>query len=360
MSFLDEPDPAPRDRPRRRSGTLTVDRQTLMVRRTVAAGVGVLLLVLIILGIRGCLNARKRQSFKDYVGEVSGLIQESNQQGSSLFKLLSAPGGRDQAVTLQNDLNGFRLQSAQLVDRAKSVSHPGQVSDSQSSLVETLKFRRDGLAAISDALPTALSDRDRRAGTNRIAADMQTLLTSDVIYSQRFVPSLRRALKDEGLLDQVSPPHSRFFPDISWLDPGTVSDRLSEIRTGRGGRPAKPGSHGTGLGSVNLGGQTLAQGGSTSLTLASGLSFQVQVTNQGNNDETDIPVRVTIGRGPGAIDLDGRIATIAAGETKTINIPLKGTPPAGQPVPITVNVETVPGEKMVDNNKGTFSAIFTR
>jgi hypothetical protein len=359
MAFLDEPDTRPPKR-RRRSSTATIDRQTLMVRRTVAVGVGVLLIVLIILGIRGCLNAHKRQSFKDYARNSADLVRESNQEGTSLFKMLSATGGHDQTVTLQNDLNGFRLQSAQLVDRAKGLGHPSELSDAESYLVETLKFRRDGLAAISDAVPTALADQSRRSGVNRIAAEMQTFLTSDVIYSQRFVPSLRRALADEGVLDEVTIPRSRFFPDIGWLDPATVGDRLSGIRTGRGGKPAKPGLHGTGLGTVSLGGQSLAGGGSTSIALTSGLSFQVQISNQGDNDETDVPVRVTIGRGPGALDLNGRIATIAAGETQTVDIPLKGTPPTGQTVPVTVDVPPVPGEKKVDNNRQSFSVTFTR
>jgi hypothetical protein len=359
MAFLDEPDTRPPKR-RRRSSAATIDRQTVMVRRTVAVGIGVLLIVLIILGIRGCVNARKRQSFKDYTRNSADLIRESNQEGTSLFKALSAAGDRDQTVTLQNDLNGFRLQSAQLVDRAKGLDHPSELSDAERYLVETLKFRRDGLAAISDSMPTALSDQTRRSGVNRIAAEMQTFLTSDVIYSQRFVPSLQRALADEGVLDEVTIPRSRFFPDIGWLDPSTTGDRLSGVRDSRSGKPAKPGLHGTGLGTVSLAGQTLAPDGSATITLASGLSFQVQVSNQGDNDETGVPVRVTVGRGPGALDLSGRIATIAAGETQTVDIPLKGTPPTGQNVPVTVDVPPVPGEKKVDNNRQSFSVMFTR
>jgi hypothetical protein len=43
-----------------------------------------------------------------------------------------------------------------------------------------------------------------------------------------------------------------------------------------------------------------------------------------------------------------------------VSIPVKKTPPTGQAVPITVEVQPVPGEKKTDNNKQTFSAIFTR
>ena len=50
---------------------------------------------------------------KDYVRDVSDLTSESNQQSDAFFKLMNGPGGRDQAVDVQNSLNGFRVQSAQ-------------------------------------------------------------------------------------------------------------------------------------------------------------------------------------------------------------------------------------------------------
>ena len=86
----------------------------------------------------------------------------------------------------------------------------------------------------------------------------------------------------------------------------------------------------------------------------------IQVANQGENTETDVKVNVTVGRGDDAIKLDKVLDTIAAGETKPVEIPLADQPPTGQNVPITVEVEAVPGEKKTDNNKGTFAAIFTR
>jgi hypothetical protein len=329
------------------------------VRRAVAAGAAVLVLILLIIGIKGCLNARKHSAIKNYVQDVSGLTQESNQQGKQLFTLLSGPGGRDQAVNIQNNLNGFRVQSDQLVDHARDLHPPGELKDAQRSLVEVLTFRRDGLAGIANALPSALSDRDRRQGTNRVTAEMQALLTSDVLYTQRFLRSLVGVLKDESLADEVRIPRSQFVPDIQWLQPDYVSQHVSGISSGRGGK-ATPGLHGDGLGTVSLGGQTLNPGAAATVTLSGPLKFDVQVLNQGQNTETDVPVRVTIGSGGRAIKAEDSINTISAGETKTVTIPITDKPPTGQNVPITVEVTPVPGEKKTDNNKQTFSAIFTR
>jgi hypothetical protein len=42
-----------------------------------------------------------------------------------------------------------------------------------------------------------------------------------------------------------------------------------------------------------------------------------------------------------------------------VTIPLTEQPPTGQNVPITVEVEPVPGEEMTDNNVQEFTVIFT-
>ena len=360
MSFLDEPEAPPR-RDRRRSGP-AADRQTLMVRRGIAAGAAVVVLLLLVLGVRGCLDARSERAFKDYVQDVDTVAGESSQQGAQLFQLLQGRrAGRDEAVNIENTLNDLRGQSAGLVDRAKSdLDPPGELDGAQRYLVETLEFRRDGLAEIADALPTALGDQDRREGTDTVARQMQVFLSSDVIYLQRFVPKLAEQLQDKELEGEVRIPRTQFLPNVQWIDPAFASDRVNALRSGRGGGPAAPGLHGTGLGTVTLGGQTLTPGGSSTLQAAADLSFQVQVLNQGENDETDVTVKAGIGRGGDSQSVEGRIDEIARGETKNVNIPLDETPPTGQAVSIRVEVEPVPGERKTDNNRQTFSVIFTR
>jgi hypothetical protein len=331
-----------------------------MTRRIVAGGGGLLILILLVLAVRGCLDARKEQAFKDYVQDVASIVQESDQQGRAFFGLLSGPGGRDEAVDIENRLNGFRVQSAALVDRARDTDHPEELDGAQRSLVETLEFRRDGLALVADGLPTALGDQERRQGTDRVAAQMQNFLASDVIYSQRFVTNLNEELDKENLQEDVRLPRSQFLPDIDWLEPGFVSERVSGIRTGRGGdEEAEPGLHGTGIGSISVGGQALSPGGAATVKLADDLQFQVQLANQGEHTETDVTVRITVGRGGEAIELEEQLDSIAAGETKTLDVPLPEQPPTGEPTPIEVEVEPVPGEKKTDNNKQSYSAIFT-
>jgi hypothetical protein len=190
---------------------------------------------------------------------------------------------------------------------------------------------------------------------------MQTFLASDTIDYLRFRPALRSALEDEDLtVPQL--PGGTFLPDVEWLDATFVSDQVNALRSGTGGgdEAATPGLHGNGLAAVSLGGTTLTPGVGATVQLTGDLAFEIQVQNQGENTETDVNVVVTVGEGDDAIELEEPIDTIAVGEIQTVTIPLSEQPPTGQNVPITVEVEPVPGEEMTDNNVQEFSVIFTR
>jgi hypothetical protein len=336
------------------------DRQTLMVRRTIAVVAGLLVVVLLVLGVRGCLNARKERAVRDYGNSAVALARESNQQGAALFDLLSGGGAPEGPVDITNSLNGLRVQSAQLVDRSRDLDVPDEVSQAQRYLVEALELRRDGLAVIGDSLPTALGDEQQREGSDRIVAQMQVFLASDVIYTARFRPSLGAALREEELAAEVSVPDRTFVPDIEWLQPTFVADAISGIRGDEGGGGAVPGLHGNGLVAVSLGGVALTPGASSTVQLTDDVAFDVQVANQGENTETDVTVQVRVGEGDDAISLEETLDTIAAGETKAVTLPLSDQPPTGQNVAIEVEVRPVPGEEKTDNNSQTYSVIFTR
>jgi hypothetical protein len=365
VSFLDETDERPRRSSSRRPPPRGpgVDSQTLWVRRLIALGVGVLVLILLVWGIHSCQVSRKHSAFRNYDREVAALLQESDQQSGELFNLLSNPSGSANPVTVTNDANGVRVQAEQLADRARGTSHPGELNTAHGYLVETLDFRRDGIANIATQLRTALGDQGRQDAVKAIAGQMRNFDASDVIYSQRFVPEFEKQLKSQGLLGEQPIPKSAFLPDIAWLDPTTVADRIARIRGGgTANAPATPGLHGTSLGSVVVkpGGQTLSASSAVAIPASANTSFDVQVTNGGDNDESNVTVRITISAtGIKPIVTEQKIATLPKGTPQTVNVALSQTPPTGQPVNIVVQVLPVPGEKNTANNKNTFKAIFT-
>jgi hypothetical protein len=332
-----------------------------MVRRAIAVGAGVIVLILLVLLVKGCRDSARKQAFRDYFRGSNDLVQQSNQESRALFGLLTKPGTQS-SVQLGSNVNAYRGDAAQLVDRARALDPPDELKGAQRYLIQVFSLRRDGIAGVAHELPTALGDAGQEDAAKRIAVFMRNFLASDVIYTEKFVPRVHIAAKAEGLEADAELPKSHFLTDLGWLSAGTVADRVGRIRGGgSGGGPTTPGIHGTGLGTVTVkpGGQTLAQGGATEIRSAPNLSFDVEVMNQGENDETDVPVKLSITGAGKPIVVTQKLDAIGAGETKTVGIPLAAAPPTGRPVTVQVQIVGVPGEKNLTNNKGSFAAVFT-
>ena len=218
-----------------------------MVRRSIALVAGVIVLILLVLGVRSCLNTRSENAIKDYSNDSAELLRASKLEGDQLFKLLEGEGGTDQATAIINQLNAYRVDSSELVDRANRLDVPGDLSGAQSELREVLELRRDGFADITDALQVALGDQQRREGSDDVAKQMQVFLASDIVDTQRFRPSLFDVLRDKDL-SAPDLPQNGFVPDIQWLQPDFVADQVNALRTGTGGdEDAAPGLHGNGI-----------------------------------------------------------------------------------------------------------------
>ncbi|HEV7845653.1 MAG TPA: hypothetical protein VGO83_05325 [Thermoleophilaceae bacterium] len=330
-----------------------------MVRRTIAIGGGLLVLILLIVGFRGCLDARKERAMKDYVRDANELVKLSQAESQQLFEILKSPSGSDQSIDRQNQANTLKADSETLADRAHNLNVPDELSSANDYFLESLELRRDGLAVVARQLLGALATEERRNSTAQIAGVMQVFLASDVLLKNRYKVALTDALDKQNVTAPIpSTGALTFVQDISWLDPGFVADQIAGIR-GSGGN-ATPGTHGNGLGTVSLGGVALTPGGNATVQLTRDTAFDVQVVNQGESTETDVRVTVQAGQGADAVKLEDTIAEIAAGEAKSVTIPLSGQPPTGQNVPIKVRVQPVPGEQVTDNNEADFIVIFTR
>jgi hypothetical protein len=349
---------SPRARRSRGSGSASAagDRQAILVRRAVAAGVGILVLILLIVGIRGCLNSRKDRAYRDYASDVRALVDESDGLSDKLFQVLTQPKGAD-SLDIQNEINALATDAETHVQRAKSADHPDELNAANGWIVTSLEFRRDGLKQIAQKISGALADRGRRPAIESIAAQMQAFLASDVIYSQRALPEFQQEFSDRGLDERF--PRSQFLPNLGWLDPDSVESRLSKI--GQQSTAATPGLHGTGLQSVSVKppGTALSESGVNRVPVSDSLTFDVEVQNQGESEETDVGVSISI-RDGNQIDIDQTISRIAPGDAQTVSVPVPRAPSTGAVSNVTVEVQPVPGEKVKDNNKTTYQVVFTK
>lgn len=333
------------------------EHQAVMQRRAIAGGLIVLFLIVVVLLGKGCQSARQENAVKDFVKQTNSIITQSNQVSSDFFALLKDPGDAS-ATDIETSVNVQRSQASELVRQAEDLPAGGEdLTAAKQYLVETLEFRRDGLTEISKLIGQALGDQDAETATEKIAANMQQFLTSDVIYSQRAYAYMNAAVKDKNI-QGVSLPASRFFPSLEWLDPAQVLDVFSRVSGSGGAAAATPGTHGTGTTGVTVqpSGATLAEGTANDLNGAK--QIEVDVQNQGENDESDVVVSYTISGAGTAIKQNKTIPAIAAGQTTKVTLPLTKIPAAGASATLKVEVKKVAGEENLDNNSQTFDVKF--
>jgi hypothetical protein len=375
VSFFDEDvEPArtpPRTRTRQRprgtgaggGGRRTADSQTVLVRRVVFGGILVVVLLLLAVGVHSCQVSQRKNGLRDYNRRITSIATESSQTGSEFFKVLTQNSSRQSPQDLQTAISGYRVQAEQQLKQAEGTDTPDQMKAAQQSALIALELRRNGLSFIASHVRTALGDQGEAAdrAINQIAAQMRVFDASDVLWSARVTPLIRGALADNDVAGQPVA-SSRFLPDIAWLSPQFVASKLGQTLTNggtRSGQPTGPGLHGTGLESTSYGNTTLQAGAANHLTYAAGQAFSVAFTNQGQNDEFDIKVTVTIVPSSGrSITLTRTVPKVAKGETAHANLALDRKPPTGEAVTIRVNVAPVPGEKTTSNNRADYQAIF--
>jgi hypothetical protein len=355
LAFLDEDDPfspvatepddlrlGPPDR-----------RRQFLVRRLVGVAVGILILILLVLGVRGCLDARKEREFENYARDLGVLTADSQQLSQGFFGRLEDPGNLTE-LNFEAEVKADRGAAEGLLTRARGLDAPGELSAGQADLVLAFELRRDGLAAISEQIGTALGDEGREDAIAAIAEDMQFFVASDVLY-RRAQAQINQVLAEEEISEAA--PESEFLPGIDWLDDATIADSLGQIT---GQEEVSGGIHGLGLLEVvaQPGEVPLDEGAPATVSGEGTPELEVQVQNQGDSEEADIPVTVTVSGGTESIEAEGTIDRVAPGEIATLTIPLEPPPPQGEQVSVDVSVTPVPGEEVADNNEATYEVTF--
>jgi CARDB protein len=348
LAFLDEDDPyASAVSEPDRLGPPDRDRQ-ILVRRLIAVAAGLLILILVILGVRGCLDARKDRALRDYATDVAQIVDETDQTSKSFFGKLSDPGGLS-VTEFVAEVQADRSAMDNYLGRIEGLDTPGDMGEAQEALELTYALRAGAMAEISEKMSTALGDVGAEKATASIANQIRKLLASDVLYASVVRPEMEAALADNGIEEEV--PESVFVPDdTKWLDEDEVADALGQVSGATG--EATPGVHGLELKGIAIDGVELSPEEPASISAEETPELEAAVENQGDSTENGVTVSVTIG----GTTLEGPIDTIEPGETATVTIPLTPTP-KGE-VTIEVEAEPVPGEELSENNEDSFTVSF--
>ncbi len=337
-------------------------RQQIRSRQLTFLGVAIVVLILLFLAFKGCLNARKERAFKNYVSDLSALTVETKQLSDQLFGALNGKQENGD-ISLINEVNGDRGTAQGLVDRADNLNAPDQLASAQTQIALSYQLRRDALEVIATEIPNAQakSSSKSKKAVDKIQEQMEVLLASDVLYKRaRF--EIETALQNEGIQVDNGVPESQFLPNLDYLDTNTIQAALSSAGASPGSAacnqaPNDGSIHGLELASTTAqpDGVVLqpSDTGQVNSVTASGAEFDVAVVNGGNSTESDIDVTLSG-------DFTGKqtISSIKAGETQTVKIAPKPTPKAGDTGTLKVSVAPVCGEQIKSNNQSTYDISF--
>jgi hypothetical protein len=320
-----------------------------MLRRGLALVGGLLVLILLVLGVKGCLDARQNRALSDYAEDVTQIVQETDQTSKTFFEKLSDPGSLS-VTDFVAEVNADRSAVDSYAARVDGLDAPGDMSEAQSALELVYDLRSSAMNEIADRMSTALGEVGSEQAMAAIARQMRVLAASDVLYAAVVRPQINAVLADNGV-DGSDVPKSIFVPDeTQWLDEDEVSAALGSVSGATGG--ATPGVHGLGLIGTSVNGTELSAESATSVLSEGTPEVEVEVQNQGESTENGVSVSVTVDGNT----LQGTIDSIGAGETSSVSIPLTGAP-KGE-VTLEVEVDAVPGERVTENNEASYSVAF--
>ncbi len=320
-----------------------------MLRRLLALGAALVLLILIVLGVKGCLDARARSALSDYASNVTQIVNETQQTSKQFFGKLEEPGNRS-VKEFVTEVGADSSAMANYAARIDGLSTPGDMGRAQKALELSYELRQSAMETIAKKVPTALAAQGAAKAVASITKQMQTLLAADVIYESVARPEIDGVLASNSI-EGKDVPKSTFLPDVKWLEESEIQAALGAV-SGSAGGAATPGLHGLGLGGVSVNGNELSPESTTSVAVEETPEVEVTVQNQGESTESSVTVKVIANGKETTADSN----PIEAGGEETVVIPL--TPAPEGETTLEIEAEPVPGEQLTENNKATYSVIF--
>jgi hypothetical protein len=392
------------------------------VRRLAAVGVGVLFLILIVIGIKGCLNARKERAIKDFGSNVSSLISESNQVGEAFFNGLGPTSTRSAtgATEFGTQVKSYRSATESQYQRLQSMSTPSEMAGAKQALETAFELRRNAMAVIADNIDQAFAKEGAIDAQSKIADQMGLLFASDEVYTGVVLPEVDAAVQKQGITDfpklpapcastaiPASASSGSSSPSGSSSSSSSSSSSGSSSSTGTSSTGTSTGSSSTIAPPITSSGGAcprytfVTQPGqdwldstkvSDALSSISGVSSTATTTGvhgmallgtkigdttlspstpatvpagspvlnvEVQNSGDSEESNVTVTVNVGGSTLQLPIPRIGPGETQVVKFQLAGSiPPSGQQTTIDVTIQPVPGEQATSNNSSTYTVTF--
>jgi hypothetical protein len=349
--------PSPRGRGPSGPRFRTPHNLTPLLRLIALIALAILLVVLFVVWVEGCTSEAKTDRYETYLSEVGAVGNASARLGQQLGTLLTTPGLNQE--DLDAKLGGFVQTAENQVQRAQDLNPPGPMVVPNDGAIEALQYRVNGLQGLQTAFQDTADADDAAAAGEQLAAQVDRLLASDVIWTDSFQAPATAALDSEGI-EGLDVPSSEFVSVDDFASPSALAAIWQRIQgASTGGTPT--GLHGSGIAYVKAlpSGQLLSTTTETTIDAVDDLAFEVGVEDTGESQEVRIKVTLTIPKDPEPIVKTQVIAIIDPGETKSVTFQVGTLVPFGTQTTVKVDIDPVPGETNTANNTAEYPVIFS-
>ena len=329
---------------------------TPLLRLAALVALAILVVVLLAVWVQGCAAEEEQVTYGDYMGEIDAVGKDSAKIGTDLATLLTTPGLAQ--TELETQLGGLLQQQELDVQRARDIDSPGPLTPAHANAILALDLRVTGIRGLLDTFRDTKDTQDATAAGERLAAQGERLEASDVVWRDLFQGVADAAMAAEGV-EGVTAPASVFVENADLYTARSMSSIWQRVHgASTGGTPT--GSHGSSLEYTKVmpAGIQLSTSTETKITISTDLSFEVGVTNSGENQEVGVKVRLTIPAQPSPIVKNATIDVIDPGETKAVTFSDFPDFPFGEGTTVQVQVLPVPGETNTGNNSAEYPVIF--
>ena len=122
-----------------------------------AFGAGLLVLILLVLGVKGCLDARNERALSSYARNVTQIVDETQQTSEVLLRKADDPGSLS-VTDFVEQVNADRSAMDSYATRVDGLSAPGDMGHAQNSLELVYELRSSAMTDIANQMSTALGD----------------------------------------------------------------------------------------------------------------------------------------------------------------------------------------------------------
>jgi hypothetical protein len=316
----------------------------------------IVVIVLLVFWVQSCSSGSKKDSYSTYMGDVTTISRDSDTIGDQLSKALITPGIKSNALAATID--GLATRQQQGLSSAEGLKPPTPLREEDTSFIETLDFRVRGLRGLADTFRRTAGSQKVASTSAQLATQAQRLVTSDVVYRDRFrVPAITE-MRTQGITG-VPVPSSRFVESPDFGSPEYWTPVVNRVNNASS-NATPTGFRGTGIVETKAlpSGQVLSTSVENTITAGTDLGFAVTVKDTGDSQEIQVKVTLTIQQ-DSPISATEVIDSINPAEEKTVIFRNLGKVDFVKPIVIKVDVQPVPGEANKDNNSAEYRAILS-